>query len=65
MVSSLNDSLSLPTINAQSYGNTGTAVSETVRDVAGEAQVLQRAVQQNEAAYANQRARTEQNAQRY
>ena len=57
--------LGLPTINAASYGNTGTTVSQKVRDIAGELQVLQAAVQQNDAAYSNQLSRAEQNAQRY
>ncbi len=57
--------MDVPTISASNYGNTGTIVSQKVRDIAGELQVLQSAEAQNSAAYANQLARAEQNAQQY
>jgi len=54
-----------PTIIASNFGNTGTVVSQKVRDIAGELQVLQAAEAQNSAAYVSQLARAEQNAQQY
>ncbi|MDA0218425.1 MAG: hypothetical protein O3B22_02405 [Proteobacteria bacterium] len=54
-----------PVVVAGNYGNTGTVVSQKVRDIAGELETLQRAVNQNRHAFNNQIATTEQNAQRY
>jgi hypothetical protein len=66
VVAPLSDAgMGLPTINASSYGNTGTVVSQKIRDIAGELQVLQSAVSQNSSAYSSQLARAEENAQRY
>ena len=54
-----------PVVVAGNYGNTGTVVSQKVRDIAIELETLQRAVNQNRHAFDNQIATTEQNAQRY
>jgi len=54
-----------PVVVASNYGNTGTVVSQKVRDIAVELETLQRAVNQNRHAFDNQIATTEQNAQRY
>jgi hypothetical protein len=58
-------SIDQPVVAASRYGTTGTVVSQKVRQIAGELESLQRAVNQNRNAFDNQIHTTEQNAQRY
>jgi len=54
-----------PVVPASRYGTTGTVVAGKVRQIAGELETMQRAVNQNRNAFDNQIFTTEQNAQRY